>query len=167
MKNKPLQAIVYSTVGIIAMACILIAINLITAAAKSRIDLTQEKAYTLSQGTRAILKKLDTPIKIRFYVSQPAEASAETVVLKGYAKQVEDLLTEYKQAARGKLVSEKYNPEPDSDAEDSARLDGLEGAMMPNGEKFYLGLAVVQLEQKQAIPFFDPRKERLLEYDIS
>src|SRR5436190_19562500 len=39
--------------------------------------------------------------------------------------------------------------------------------MMPNGEKFYLGLAVVQLEQKQAIPFFDPRKERLLEYDIS
>ena len=149
------------------MAVILIAVNAIASAMKERVDLTQEKAYTLSAGTRSILRKLDTPIKIRFYSSQPAEASAETVILRNYARQIEDLLSEYKQVAKGKLTIEKYDPQPDSDAEDSARLDGVEGAMMPNGEKFYLGLAVVQLEQKQSIPFFDPRKERLLEYDIS
>jgi ABC-type uncharacterized transport system involved in gliding motility auxiliary subunit len=167
MKNKPLQTFLFSTVGILAMAGILVAINLIASAAKARVDLTQEKAYTLSAGTREILKKLDTPIKVRFYCSQPAEATAETVLLRSYARQIEDLLSEYKQAAHGKLVIQKFNPEPDSDAEDSARLDGVEGAMLSNGEKFYLGLAAVQLEQKQTIPFFDPRKERLLEYDIS
>jgi ABC-type uncharacterized transport system involved in gliding motility auxiliary subunit len=51
------------------------------------------------------------------------------VALKDYAAQVEDLLTEYKQAAGGKLIIEKYDPEPDSDAEDSARMDGIEGQM--------------------------------------
>jgi len=167
MKNKPLQTFLFSTVGVLAMAGILIAINLIASAAKARVDLTQEKAYTLSAGTREILKKLDTPIKIHFYCSQPAEATAETVMLRGYARQIEDLLSEYKQAAHGKLIIEKFNPEPDSDAEDSARLDGVEGAALSNGEKFYLGLAAIELDQKQTIPFFDPRKERLLEYDIS
>jgi ABC-type uncharacterized transport system involved in gliding motility auxiliary subunit len=167
MKNKPLQTFLYSTVGVVAMAGILIAINLIGSAAKARVDLTQEKAYTLSAGTRDILKRLDTPIKIRFYCSQPTEATAETVMLGSYARQIEDLLSEYRQAAHGKLTIEKLNPEPDSDAEGSAQLDGVEGAMLSNGEKFYLGMAAVEIEQKQTIPFFDPRKERLLEYDIS
>jgi hypothetical protein len=38
---------------------------------------------------------------------------------------------------------------------------------MRNGEAFYLGLAVSQLDEKQAIPFLNPNKERLLEYDLS
>jgi ABC-type uncharacterized transport system involved in gliding motility auxiliary subunit len=167
MKNKPFQTFLYSSIGIVAMAAILIAINVIGSAMKQRVDLTQEKAYTLSAGTRAILKKLDTPIKIHFYCSQPKDASPEAVMLKGYARQVEDLLAEYKQAAHGKLIIQRFDPEPDSDAEDLARLDGVEGAMMRDGEKFYLGLAAVQLDQKQALPFLDPSRERLLEYDLS
>ena len=148
------------------MALILIAFNVVAGAFKERVDLTKERAFTLSQGTRAILSKLDTPVKVRFYCSQ-GETAPETVYLKGYAKRVEDLLAEYKQIARGKLVIEKYDPQPDSDAEDSARLDGVEGQLMRNGEKFYLGLAVSLLDQKQAIPFLDPNRERLLEYDLS
>jgi ABC-type uncharacterized transport system involved in gliding motility auxiliary subunit len=89
------------------------------------------------------------------------------VFLRNYAKHVEDLLAEYKQAAKGKVTIEKYDPQPDSDAEDSARLDGVEGQMLRNGEKFYLGLAVVQLDEKQSIAFLDPSRERLLEYDLS
>ncbi len=77
------------------------------------------------------------------------------------------MLAEYKQAAHGKLIIEKYDPQPDSDAEDSARLDGVEGQMLRNGDKFYLGLAVSELDEKQAIPFLDPNRERLLEYDLS
>ena len=152
--------------GVAAMAVILIAFNVLAGVAKQRIDLTKEKAFTLSQGTRAILNKLDTPIKIRFYCTQ-GEPSAETVFLRTYAKHVEDLLAEYKQAAHGKITIEKYDPQPDSDAEDSARLDGVEGQMLRNGERFYLGLAVVQLDSKEAIPFLDPNRERLLEYDLS
>lgn len=166
MNRKAIETILYSMGGVVAMAIILIAVNVLAGAFKERVDLTKEKAFTLSAGTRAILRKLDTPIKIRFYCTQ-SEPSAETVFLRNYAKHVEDLLAEYTQIAKGKLTIEKYDPQPDSDAEDSAKLDGIEGQMLRNGEKFYLGLAVVQLDQKQAIPFLDPNRERLLEYDLS
>jgi ABC-type uncharacterized transport system involved in gliding motility auxiliary subunit len=76
-------------------------------------------------------------------------------------------LGEYKQAAHGKIIVEKYDPQPDSDAEDSARLDGVEGQPLRTGEAFYLGLAVSLLDEKQALPFLDPNRERLLEYDLS
>ena len=87
----------------------------------------------------------------------------ETVFLKSYAKRVEDLFAEYRQASHGKLLVEKYDPQPDSDAEDSARLDGLEPESLPNGDRFYLGLAVSMLDEKQAMPFLAPNRERLLE----
>jgi ABC-type uncharacterized transport system involved in gliding motility auxiliary subunit len=132
------------------------------------VDLTKEQAYTLSRGTRAILGKLDAPIKIRFYCTQSESASPESVLLKSYARTIDDLLGEYKQNAHGKLTVERYDPQPDSDAEDSARLDGIQAQDLSGGEKFYLGLAVSQgLDEKQSIPFLSPDRERQLEYDIS
>ena len=80
---------------------------------------------------------------------------------------VDDLLSEYRQASKGQIEIQRLNPEPDSDAEDSARLDGVEPQQLRNGERIYLGLSVGMLDQKQAIPFLTPDRERLLEYDIS
>lgn len=166
MKNKGLQTILYSTVGILAMAVILIGFNVITGAFKKRVDLTEEKAYTLSAGTKAILAKLDTPVKIRFYCTQSEQSTPETVFLKSYARRVEDLLEEFRQAGHGKVIIEKFNPLPDSDAEDKARFDGIEPEQLGTGEPFYLGLAVSQLDEKQAVPL-PPNRERLLEYDVA
>ena len=167
MKKKALETILYSTAGVVAMGLILVAVNLITGAFKQRADLTKEKAYTLSKGTREILGRLETPVKIRFYCTHLENPTAETVFLKDYARRVEDLLDEYKGLAKGKLIIEKYDPQPDSDAEDSARLNGLEGETLPNGDRFYLGLAVSMLDEKQTIPFLAPNRERELEYDLS
>jgi ABC-type uncharacterized transport system involved in gliding motility auxiliary subunit len=167
MQKKSLQTILYSTVGVLVMLVILIAFNFIVGTARTRMDLTQEKAYTLSAGTKAILKKLDTPVTIRFYCTQSESATPETVYLKGYARKIEDLLAEYKQIASSKLKIEKYDPQPDSDAEDSARLDGIEPKALAGTEGFYLGLAVKCADEVQAIPFLEPNRERLLEYDLS
>lgn len=167
MQKKSLETFLYSVGGVVAMALILVAVNVITGTVRQRVDLTRERAYTLSNGTRAILDRLDTPVKIRFYCSQAASTSPETVFLKGYARKVEDLLAEYKQAGKGKIIIEKYDPQPDSDAEDSARLDGVEGIPLQNGDRYYLGLAISLLDAKQAIPFLQPNRERLLEYDLS
>lgn len=164
MKNKNFQTILYSTVGVIALFIIVLALNVIFSATKKRIDLTEEKAYTLSSGTKAILSKLDSRVTIRFYCSQGEEMP---VFFKTYANRIEDLLSEYKQAGKGKIVIEKYNPTPDSDAEDSARLNGVEGQPIQNGERIYLGLVVSLLDEKAALPFLAPDRERLLEYDIS
>jgi len=167
MQKKSLETFLYSIGGVIAMALILVAVNVIISSLRARVDLTEEKAYTLSEGTRAILSKLDTPVKIRFYYSRSANTTPQTVFLKTYARRVEDLLAEYKQVANGKIILEKYDPQPDSDAEDSARLDGVASAQLPGGEPFYLGIAVSQLDAKEVIPFAQPTRERLLEYDIT
>lgn len=165
MKQKSFETILFSTVGVIAMFLILVAINFIAANFKQRVDLTAEKAYTLSKGTRAILAKLDTPVQVRFYVSQ--RATEMPVTLKTYAQRIDDLLNEYRQASKGLVEIQRLDPEPDSDAEDSARLDGVQGQPLPDGQRIYLGLSITQLDQKQAIPFLAPDRERLLEYDIS
>ena len=165
--KKNFQTYFYSVLGVIALLLIVIAFNFITATMKVRVDLTKEKAYTLSPGTRAILAKLDTPVTLRFYYSSTAELTQNTLFLKTYAQRVQDLLAEYKQAAKGKLIILNYNPKPESDAEDSAQLDGVEGQMLPSGEKFYMGISVNMLDAKETIPFLTPNREQMLEYDIS
>lgn len=165
MKRKQLETYLYSTIGIVAVALILIALNFIIGRTRARADLTAEKAYTLSAGTRAILSKLDTPLQLRFYCTK--NAPAMPVALTNYAQRIDDLLAEYRQASKGHIEIQRLNPEPDSDAEDSARLDGVEPQQLRGGERIYLGLSVAMLDQKQAIPFFAPDRERLLEYDIS
>ncbi|MDR3460462.1 MAG: Gldg family protein [Verrucomicrobiae bacterium] len=167
MQKKSLETILYSSAGIILMLAIIIAVNVITGVKPVRVDMTQEKAFTLSEGTRAILKKLDTPVKLRFYCTQSDTATPETVYLKDYARKVEDLLHEYKQVAGKNLIIEKFDPQPDSDAEDSARLDGLEPQPLQGVGQFYLGLAVSLADERVALPFLEPNREKQLEYDIT
>ena len=160
MQKKSLETFLYSVGGVVAMAVILVAVNVLLGAARQRADLTKEKAYTLSDGTRAILSKLDTPVTIRFFCSKGASGSPETVFLKDYATKVEDLLSEYKQAGHGKIIVEKIDPKPDSDDEDRARLNGVEGIPLQSGDKFYLGLSFSVPGSEQSIPFLAPNRER-------
>jgi ABC-type uncharacterized transport system involved in gliding motility auxiliary subunit len=167
MKQKNIETILYSTAGVAVMFVVLIAFYVVTSAFKDRIDLTAEKAFTLSPGTKAILGKLQSRVTLRFYCTQGDNAMPPA--LRTYAQHIEDLLAEYQQAGRGKIVLEKLNPQPDSDAEDSARLDGIEGqATSPfGGDKIYMGIVISMLDDKVALPWLPPDRERLLEYDIS
>jgi ABC-type uncharacterized transport system involved in gliding motility auxiliary subunit len=165
MKKKGFETYLYSAIGVAAMLVLLVVINVIAAQAKQRVDLTAEHGYTFSAGTRNILAKIDTPVQIRFYC--PRAGNAMPASLRNYAQRVEDLLGEYRQRAKGKIEIQKLDPQPDSDAEDSARLDGLQPQLLQNNERVYLGLSVSMLDQKETIPFLTPARERLLEYDVS
>jgi gliding motility-associatede transport system auxiliary component len=165
MKKKQIETLLYSVVGVAAMFIILVAFNLVAGVAKKRVDLTDEKLYTLSKGTKEILKKLDGPVEIRFYRTEGEKDMP--LQLKAYAQRVEDLLAEYKQYGKGNIHVRPLNPKPDSDAEDSARLDGVEPQMLQSGEPLYLGLAISYLDAKASLPFLAPDREKLLEYDIS
>jgi ABC-type uncharacterized transport system involved in gliding motility auxiliary subunit len=164
-KHRKFELVLYSSIGIVIMFVAMVAVNIIGGVVHSRIDLTEDNLYTLSPGTKVILEKLDTPVDIRFYVSQ--ENDAMPVQLKNYARQVEDLLEEYEQVAGDKINIQKLDPQPDSDAEDSANMDGLQGQMAGTGNRIYLGLAVGMLDKTEAVPFLSPDRESLLEYDIT
>jgi ABC-type uncharacterized transport system involved in gliding motility auxiliary subunit len=165
MNRKRISTLLFSTAGLAAMFLIVVAVNFLATLAKARVDLTAEKLYTLSDGTRAVLGKLDGTVEVRFYCSRGEREMP--VVLKTYAQRVEDLLNEYQQHSRGNLELKKYDPEPDSDAEDLATRDGVDGQFLPSGEKLYLGLAVSFLDRKAVIPFLAPDKEKLLEYELT
>src|SRR5436190_21194369 len=137
MQRKSVETILYSTVGVVIMLAIIIAINFIAGFGRTRVDLTHEKLYTLSEGTKAILKKLDTPVEIRFYCTQGEKEMPAQI--KTYAQHIEDLLSEYKQYGKKNISIKRLNPKPDSDAEDSAKLEGVEGQRLPTGEDLYMG----------------------------
>jgi ABC-type uncharacterized transport system involved in gliding motility auxiliary subunit len=167
MKKNQIETILYSTAGVLIMLVLLVAVNILFDAMPLRADLTAEKAYTLSAGTKDLLRKLDTPVKIRLYCTQAESSTPETIFLKNYAKKVEDLLAEYKQIGGKNIIIEKYDPQPDSDAEDSARLDGLQAQPIPGVERFYLGISVGLADSRVSLPFLAPNRERQLEYDLS
>ncbi len=77
-----------------------------------RVDLTEDKLYTLSDGTRNILGRLnpDEPVTIRFYVTtddrvMPPDPQGT------YSRTIEDLLLEFEKAGNGKVILEKLAPE--------------------------------------------------------
>jgi ABC-type uncharacterized transport system involved in gliding motility auxiliary subunit len=160
---KKYEPLIYSAVGLAALLLILVAVNFLVTRVPARADLTEGNIYTLSDGTRKILRELQTPVKVKLYVSQ---GEAVPVPLRGFAQRVEDVVNEFKQAAGANLVVERYHPRPDSEEEDAAQLDGIEPQQLMSGEQFYLGIAVSQLDRKQAIPAVSPQRERLLEYDL-
>jgi ABC-type uncharacterized transport system involved in gliding motility auxiliary subunit len=162
--KKNTERWVYSLAGVAAVAAAVIAINFILGALPARVDLTEGRIYTLSDGTKKLLGKLDAPVRVRYYFNAGDENVP--VPLRAFAARVEDLLREFRAASGGKVQIEKLNPQPDSDAEDSANVDGVEAQVAPSGEKFYLGLAVSQADQKVALPALAPDRERLLEYDL-
>jgi ABC-type uncharacterized transport system involved in gliding motility auxiliary subunit len=159
-KHEPL---IYSAVGLAALFLLLVAFNYLAAVAPLRADLTEGNLYTLSEGTKKVLRGLQAPVKVKLYITS---GEAMPVPLRSFAKRVEDLVREFKGIAGPNLVIEKYNPRPDSEEEDAAQLDGIEPQQLASGESFYLGLAVTQLDRKQAIPVLAPARERLLEYDL-
>ena len=153
-------------VGLIVVLVILVAVNIIIGNLRLRADLTEEDLYTLSEGSRNVLNTLDRPVTLKLFSN--ADAPEVPVYLKRYAKQVEDLLTEYKIRSDGKVSVEKYDPEPDSEEEEWARRYGISGQPLDMfGSPLYFGLVAVSGDREDVIPALDPRTEGLLEYHIT
>lgn len=154
--------------ALVAIAVLLIAGNVIVGRYGAiRLDLTAEHLFTLANGTRQTLTKLQEPITLRFYYSNRLGDSAPSYGV--YAQRVRELLDQYVAAGKGKLRLEVYNPEPYSDAEDRAVAFGLQAVPVSDqGEAVYFGLAGTNsTDDQQVIPFFNPSRERFLEYDLT
>ncbi len=144
----------------------LTALNVLLSHARLRVDLTEENLYSLSDGTRNILKEMDRTVELKFFFNR--SDSSVPVMLKNYANQVEDLLHEYELASNKRITLSKLDPKPLSDAEDWAKRYGLQGLNLGRtSPPLYLGLVAVSGKQEMAIPLLDPRMQQLLEYNIS
>lgn len=164
MKKKWLSVL---SLGLLAVLFVLLVFINNQLLSKYRIDLTEDKVFSLSEGTRNVLTSLDEPVTLYFFYSD--SATTGMTKMRNYAARVESLLREYAQASGGKVQLQIVDPVPFSENEDKASQFGLTGAALGNaGEQIYFGLAGTNLLDDQfTIPFFDPKNEQFLEYEIS
>ena len=159
----------FSIVGVLAVLVIVIGINSVadTQLPRAQLDLTQQHLYTLSPGTKQIIAGLKEPVTLRLFFSR---ALGSQIPLYGaYADRVREMLNQYASLSAGKIRVEVLDPEPFSETEDRAIGFGLQGVPLDQGgEQVYFGLAGTNLlDDERNVAFFQPERERFLEYDLS
>ena len=159
----------YTIGGIVLAVAAFLALNMFAnqALTRFRLDLTEQRLFTLSEGTRNIIRAIDEPVTLRLYVSRSLASRLPSI--SGYVARVRDLLQEYEYAADGKIILTVIDPEPFSEEEDRAVAYGLSGLPLLDGEStFYFGLVGTNtLDDQEVIPRFTPDREEFLEYDLT
>ncbi len=150
--------------GVLALAIIIIANAVFTSL---RIDLTENRLFTLSQGSVNIITALDEPVTLDFYFS--AKLLADLPQLRNYGNRVRDLLEEFAAKSGGAIRLSIIDPEPFSEQEDQAVASGLQGVSVnAAGDRAYFGLVGSNATDDEAIiAFFQATREAALEYDIT
>lgn len=145
----------------------LVAINWLSEKFYYRLDLTEDRQYTLSKATKDILKGLEEKIKVKAYFSE--QLPPDFVRVK---KSFEDMLIEYNRLSGGKIDYEFINPLKDEKTEQEAIQAGVQPVMINVREKdqmkqqkAYLGAVFELGDRSDAIPFIQPGAP--LEYAMS
>lgn len=164
-----MKKLMYSSAGLLLIALAFLAFNSFSALTLTgaRLDLTEQKLYTIAGGTKQILGELKEPVELYFFYSD--KTARDLVGLRNYAKRVEELLKAYEQVADGKLKLHIVDPEPFSEDEDKAAEFGLQAIpLREGGDSIYFGLAGTNAaKDSQIIPFFQLDQEEFLEYELS
>ncbi|NWL78252.1 ABC transporter [Pseudomonas taiwanensis] len=164
-----MKRLMYSGAGLLLIAVAFLAFNMLAGLTltNARVDLTEQKLYTISDGTKQILGEIDEPINLYFFYSD--KSAKDLVVLRNYARRVEEMLKAYERAAGGKIKLHVIDPEPFSEDEDKAAEFGLQAVpLQQGGDQIYFGLAGTNgVDDTQIIPFFPLDQEEFLEYEVS
>ena len=166
--NRTIRAIVGA--GLV-LVIIFSAISITQNTAKSlKLDITDQKLYTLSDGTKSILGKLSQPITAKLYYAKTAALKGPDQIrfFNNYYEYVRALLEEYVSASNGMVKLEIIDPRPFSDEEAQAMKYGLRRFPITEEESFFFGMVVqTQFGVEKAIPFFSPDRQNFVEYDMS
>ena len=155
--------------GLALAAVVLLSVNLASSVGLKTwsADLTQDRLFTTSKGTREILKSIDEPITAQLYFSHDLATASPGVAR--YFDRVRALFQQYVDISGGKLRLSVIDPEPFSDSEDKAVAAGLKGVRVnAEGDTGYFGLVATNAtDNQEVIPFFSPDRESFLEYDVT
>jgi len=157
------------TVILILIFSLFIAVNFITNKFFSvvRLDLTSNKVFSLSDGSKKIINNINEPINLKLFFSK--QFSKDNPYFFSFALRVEEFLKQYQKYSHGKIILQVIDPEPFTEFEDQAVHYGLQGVPVnQEGTELYFGLvATNSTTGKEIISFFQPNREGYLEYDIT
>jgi gliding-associated putative ABC transporter substrate-binding component GldG len=146
---------------------LVILVNLIFSSLNIRLDITKEKIYSLSQGTKRILKKIDDNLFIDVYYSK--ELPPQITTIKDYTITI---LNDYKDFSANKIKLSLFKIDDDQKSKKLAIEEGITPVRFDiiSKEKFeqregFLGITMRYHDKKETIPFISDISN--LEYDIS
>jgi ABC-2 type transport system permease protein len=167
MKSTP-RLIVAVVCLIVSAVCAAMIVEKIVGG--TRLDLTQHRVYTLTQGTRNILGEIAQPLTLTLYYSRTAAMKGPEQIRywNNYYLYVRGLLEEYARLAKGRVRLLVVDPRPYSDDEEAAKTSGVKRFALSEDEGFFFGLVVrTELGKEKVIPFFEPERQEFVEYDVS
>ena len=145
----------------------LVLINFLAMRHFSRVDLTKNKLYTLSDSSIKVASTLDDIVKVTCYFSK--NLPSYVVPLK---QQVNDLLDEYRAYAKGNIRIEFFDPTEDPALAQKLRFMGIPQVQLNIMEKdqasainVYMSVAVSYEDKQEVIPFV--KDVNNLEYEIT
>jgi len=143
----------FSTSGLLAIAVfLLLSVVIVAMLPPMRIDLTEDRLFTLSEGTHNIVSNLETPMEILLFYSE--SATDDVPQLRIFANRVQELLQEIVLASNGNLSFRVIDPDPFSEDEDLAAGLGIQTVpIAAGGEGVYFGLAIVEAVADTSIPY--------------
>jgi ABC-type uncharacterized transport system involved in gliding motility auxiliary subunit len=159
----------YGVGGLAALAVLFLGIVMLSNAGLRgvRLDLTQNKLYTLTPGTQQVLSELKEPVNLYFYFSRDAAAKQSPLILP-YATRVREFLEEIAARSGGKVRLRVIDPQPFSEDEDRAAEFGLQSLQSGGGDALYFGLAGTNsTDGRSVLPSFQLDREEFLEYDVA
>ena len=163
------KANITGMVGLVLSGVLFVAVNQLAnrAGGGMGVDLTEGSLYTLTDTTRTLLGKLSEPIVFRLYRSRSIVRSSPVVNLHG--ERMERLLRVFAQAGQGKISVQVIDPKPFSREQDQAQAQGLQSLPLGTGDgRGWLGIVATNtVEDVEIIPFLDPAREGLAEYDLA
>lgn len=130
----------------------------------ARLDLTENKLYTLSEASKRIAKSPPEPVMLTYYFSQSQLAEQPQLLSEG--RRAEELLEAFVAASDGKIILETIDPEPFSDEEDEAARLGLQPINLPTGAA-YLGIVGTNLVETPPQVIAQIPDERFREVEIA
>ena len=158
-----------SLAGLALAAILYVAVNVLfnVSAPEIRLDVTEDGLFTLSDGTLATLARIDEPVELHFFLSE--HLGREVPAYASYGLRVRELLSEVAAASGGKVILREHDPKPFNRGEELAVSFGVQGVPVESGgELAYFGLAGTNsVDDIETVPFFQPEREMLLEYDIA
>lgn len=153
--------------GLTIMLGIFVLSNIVGAKIPGRIDLTEEKIYTLSPATKDIVSHLPDIVNISFYASDKLPAQLQPVL-----RETKDTLADYQKTSQGKIKVVYKNPSVDSEAAKEANSQGIQPVRfnVVSQEEFqvkdgYLGIAIAYGGKNETIPFVENIND--LEYQLT
>lgn len=166
--NRILRAVIAVILVLVITFCAITICQNLGRSLKS--DITEQNLYTLSAGTRAILAKLNQPVKVKLFYAKTAALKGPDQIrfFNNYYQFIHALLNEYTAAANGMIDFQVIDPRPFSENETQALRYGLKKFPITEEENFFFGLVVqTQFGVEKVIPFFSPDRQNFVEYDIS